>query len=137
MRNPIKFGVFLLVVCGGSFLTSTSLAASTVSVDDQVAVLMKWYRSAIDDGKYKQAEQYAELASELAPNDPQIVVALKFARRQQSPSATVPKVEKELERVMLKLNRVEQQLKGMELQRRQKTRVELAKEPPGSPDANE
>ncbi len=137
MRSPIKLGVFALVLLVVSTLTPAVRAAARASSEEQVAVLMRWYRTAFDEGKYKQAEQYAELATELAPDDPQIVVALKLARRQQTQAASAPKVERELERMMLKLNRMEQQLKVMESQRRQRTRVEIAKEPPGSPDAND
>lgn len=137
MRTAIKIGGIGLIVLGMSIGTPIAHAAKKASSEEQVAVLMKWYRTAIDEGKYKQAEQYAELASELAPDDLEIAVALKFAQRQKPKIVSAPKVEVELERVLLKLDRVERQLRGMESQRRQRTRIQIAKEPPGSPDANE
>jgi hypothetical protein len=136
MRSAIKLVGLTLLVLAASMGTSSAQAAKKVSAEEQVAVLMKWYRAAFDEGKYKQAEQYAELAYELAPDDPQITVALKLVQRQTSAAAS-PKVEAELERVMAKLDRVERQLRSMESQRRQRTRVQIAKEPPGSPDAND
>lgn len=113
-------------------------AAKKASTEDQVAVLMKWYHTYFDEGKFKQAEQVAELAYELAPEDPQIAVALKLARRQQTvaPPASSAHVEAQLARVLLKLDRVERQLREREASRHQRTRVQIAKEPPGSPDSN-
>ena len=147
MRSSIKIGGLGLLVFGVSILTPPAQAAKKASSEEQVAVLMSWYRIAFDEGKYKQAEQMAEFAYELAPNDPQIMVALKLVRRQQpapiaSPKIETlvasPKVEMELERVMMKLDRVERQLRQMESQqRRQRTRIQIAKEPPGSPDAGD
>ena len=139
MRSPIKLGGIGLLVIGLSVLTTTAQAAKHASSEDQVVVLMKWYHTYFNDGKYKQAEQIAELAYEIAPEDPQIAVALKLARRQQ-PTTTIasPKMEMDMERMLLKLDRVERQLRQMESQqRRQRTRIQIAKEPPGSPDANE
>jgi hypothetical protein len=139
MRSPIKLGGIGLLVIGLSVLTTTSQAAKNTSSDEQVAILMGWYHTYFNDGKYKQAEHIAELAHELAPEDPQIAVALKLARRQQPTTAIAsPKMEMDMERMLLKLDRVERQLRQMESQqRRQRTRIQIAKEPPGSPDASE
>lgn len=137
MRTAIKLGCIGLVVGSMTLVQPAAHAAKKMRAEDQVAVLMKWYRTAIDAGKYKQAEQYAELAYELAPEDPEIVVALKFAQRQQPKVVSNPKVEADLERVLLKLDRMERQLRVSEEERRQRTRIQIAKEPPGSPDAND
>lgn len=137
MRSWIKLGGIGLLALSVSVVTPAVWAAKTVSAEEQVAVLLKWYRTYFDEGKYKQAEQIAELAKELAPEDPQIEVALKLARRQQSNSAISPEVGAQLEKVLQKLDRVERQLREIEAQKRQKARIQIAKELPGSPDARE
>lgn len=140
MRSPIKLGGIGLLVIGLSMWTTTIQAAKNARSEEQVAILMGWYHTYFNDGKYKQAEHIAELAYEIAPDNPEIAVALKLARRQQPTTITVasPKMEMEMERMLLKLDRVERQLRQMESQqRRQRTRIQMAKEPPGSPDANE
>jgi hypothetical protein len=76
------------------------------------------------------------LAQELAPDDPQIAVALKLAKRQQEKSSPNAEVETQLEKVLQKLDRVERQLRDIEAKNRRRARIQIAKEPPGSPDAN-
>ena len=137
MQSPIKLVGIGLVVLVVSILTPAVQAAKKASSGEQVAILMEWYHTYFSEGKYKQAEQIAELAYKMAPEDPQIAVALKLAKHQQTSAFATPKVEMELERVMLKLESMERQLRQMELQRRQRSRIQIAKEPPGSPDANE
>lgn len=136
MSRLIKLSGIGLVALSVSILTPAVQAAKKASAEDQVAVLLKWYRNYFEAGKYKQAEQIAELAYELAPEDPQITVALKLARRQQATASSAMEVEAQLGKVLQKLDRVERQLRDMESKNRQRTRVQIAKEPPGSPDAN-
>jgi hypothetical protein len=136
MRSPIKIGGFTLVVLTLATVSPSAQAAKKATTQDQVAVLLKWSRESFDEGKYKQAEQYAELAREMAPDDPHVAAAWKVARRQQSNNASTVQVGAQLERVLLKLDRVERQLRDMESQKRQRARAQIAKEPPGSPDAN-
>lgn len=136
MRSFFKLGCLGLVVLGMSILPPSIQAAKKASAEEQVAVLLKWYRNYFDAGKFKQAEQVARLAYELAPEDPQITVALKLAQRQQANTTAAAEVEAQLEKVLQKLDRVERQLRDMEAKSHRKAIVQLAKEPPGSPDAN-
>jgi|GEM_PF-4123644 tetratricopeptide (TPR) repeat protein len=137
MRNVVKLGSSGLLVLGIWVLTPPVQAAKKFNTEDQVAVLLKWYQNYFEQGKYKQAEQVAQLAYELAPDDPQIAVALKLARRQQangvSPTA---EVEAQLAKVLQKLDRVERQLRDTAAKNRRRAILQIAKEPPGSPDAN-
>jgi hypothetical protein len=128
-----RCGIGLLVL-GIVALSSPAQAEKKVSTEDQVAVLLKWYRTYFGAGRYKQAEQIAQLAYELAPDDPQIVVALKLARRQQARVAATVEVEAQLALALQKLDRMERQLKTAAGQNRQRTILQIAQEPPGSPD---
>jgi hypothetical protein len=137
MRNFVKLGgIGLVFVLGLAVLTPTVQAAKKASPEEQVAVLLKRYWNYFEEGKYKQAEQVAELARELAPEDPQIVVALKLAQRQQAKTSSNSEVEVQLEKVLQKLDRVERQLRDLETKNRGRTLIQIAKEPPGSPDSN-
>jgi hypothetical protein len=98
-------------------------------------VLLKWYHTYFEEGKYQQAKQVAELARELAPDDPQVASALKLAQRQEAKTESAAKVETQLERVLIKLDRVERQLRSTQAQKQRRIRIQLATEPPGSPDA--
>jgi hypothetical protein len=135
MRNLVTLGGIGLLVFGITVVASPVQAAKKISAEDQVAVLMKRYWTYFDEGKYKQAEQVAELAYELAPDDPQIAVALKLARRQQANASSTAAVEAQLTRVLQKLDRVERQLRTSAAKKRQRTIVQIAQEPPGSPDS--
>jgi hypothetical protein len=137
MRNFVKVGsIGLVLVLGIAVVTPTIQAAKKASPEEQVAVLLKRYWNNFEEGKYKQAEQVAELAQELAPEDPQIAVALKLAQRQQAKTSSNTEVESQLEKVLQKLDRVERQLRAVESKSRRRTIVQIAKEPPGSPDGN-
>jgi hypothetical protein len=136
MRSLFKLGSVGLLIFGLSILTPSVQAAKKASTEDQVAVLLKWYRNYFDAGKFKQAEQVARLAYELAPDDPQIAVALKLAQRQQSNTTATAEVNAQLTKVLQKLDRVEKQLHDMEAKSRRRAIIQIAKEPPGSPDAN-
>jgi hypothetical protein len=136
MANLTKLGGIGLLVLGMSVVMPSVQAAKKISTEDQVAVLLKWYRTYFDEGKYKQAEQVAQLAYELAPDDPQIAVALKLARRQQANTASSTEVEAQLAKVMQKLDRMERQLRDTAAKNRRRAIIQIAKEPPGSPDAN-
>ena len=138
MRSLIKLGGFTLVAMVLAVAAPSAQAAKKATTEDQVAVLLKWYHTYVEEGKYKQAEQVAELAYEMAPDDPQIVAALKLARRLQNNtvSSNQAQVQAQLQRVLMKLDRVERQLREAEAQRRQRARIQIAKEPPGSPDSN-
>jgi hypothetical protein len=140
MRSFLKFGAVVLVL-SLVILTPSVQAAKKATTEDQVAVLLKWYQTYLDEGNYKQAKQAAELAYELAPDNPEAAVALKLARRLQVNSVQVSngysaQTEAQLVQVLQKLDRVERQLRQMKAQRRQQARVQIAKEPPGSPDSN-
>jgi tetratricopeptide (TPR) repeat protein len=135
MRKLVTLGRIGLLVFGIAVQAPSAQAAKKISAEGQVAVLMKWYRIYFDEGKYKQAEQVAELAYELAPDDPQIAVALKLARRQQANVSSTAEVEAQLARVLQKLDRVERQLKTAAAKNRQRTIIQIAQEPPGSPDS--
>jgi hypothetical protein len=136
MRNLVKLGGIGLLVLAVSVVPPSVQAAKKASAEEQVAVLLKRYWTYFEEGKFKQAEQVAELAYELAPEDPQITVALKLARRQQAATTSTAEVELQLGKVLQKLDRVERQLRDMEAKNRQRTRLQITKEPPGSPDAN-
>ena len=136
MRNLIRLGLIGLIVLSVSALMPSAQAAKKASAEDQVAVLMKWYRDYFDAGKFKQAEQVAQLAYALAPDDPQITVALKLAHRQQTNPAANGEVEAQLSRVRQKLDLVERQLRQLDSKSRRRTIIQIAQEPPGSPDAN-
>ena len=69
MRSIVKIGGIGLVVLSMSLLISNVQAANKASSEEQVAVLMKMYWTYFEQGKYKQAEQVAQLASELAPKE--------------------------------------------------------------------
>jgi len=134
MRNLVRLGGMGLLLLGVAVMVTSIQAAERVSTEDQVAVLMKWYRTYFDEGKYKQAEQVAQLAYELAPDDPQITVALKLVRRQQSTVSPAAEVEAQLARALQRLDRVERQLRTTAEKNRQRTILQIAQEPPGSPD---
>ncbi|MHB1423036.1 MAG: hypothetical protein ACYC3I_07555 [Gemmataceae bacterium] len=136
MRNFIKLGGICVLVLGMSALTPSVQAAKKSSTEEQVAVLLKLSRTYFEQGKYKQAEQAAQLARDMAPEDPEIIVALKLAQRQLTIPASNAEVELQLEKVLQKLNQMERQLRDMEAKnRQQRTRIQIAKEPPGSPDS--
>ncbi len=135
MRNLPRIVGIGLVAMGLALQTPAAEAAKKTSTEEQVAVLMKGYHTYFDEGNYKQAEQVAELARDLAPDDPEIPVALKLARRQQANTSATSDVEMQLERVLGKLDRVERQLQILESAKVRRTRIQIAQEPPGSPDA--
>lgn len=117
-----------LVSQGGEMKKSTTEA--------QVAVLLKWYHDYMEKGKYEQAHRVAELACELAPNDPETVIALKLARRSQSASTSAMQTEQTLEKILSKLEQIEKRLYVLEAKRRRTSRLEiLYREPFGSPDS--
>ncbi len=110
-------------------------------------MLLKWYHNYFADGKYQQAEQVAELAYELAPEDPQTKAAVLVVRRQQSHVPRTANVEQKLEKVLNKLEQLEghmQQLEAEKEQLEKQLRVLRAQntqtssmprgEPSGSPD---
>lgn len=136
MRNLLKIAGIGLVVLVLATRTPHVQAENKSSTEEQVAVLLKWYHAYFEEGKYKQAEQIAELARELAPEDPQIAVALKLAQRQQANTVSASSVGVQLERVLGKLDRVERQLHDLDHKNQRRTRIQIAKEPPGSPDAS-
>jgi tetratricopeptide (TPR) repeat protein len=135
MRTSIELGRLGLLVLGMLVLTHSVQAAKKTRSEEQAAALLKWARTYLEQGKYKQSEQAAQLALELAPEDPEIVAALKLARRLQSLSDSKAEVEIQLEKVLQKLNQMERHLRDLEAKNRQHTRIQIAKEPPGSPDA--
>lgn len=134
MRNLLRLCGIGLLVLGITVLTPSVQAEKRVSTEDQVRVLMKWYRTYFDEGKYKQAEQVAQLAYDLAPDDPQIAVALKLVRRQQATVTANVEVEAQLARVLQKLDRMERQMRANAAKNRQRAIIQISQEPPGSPD---
>jgi hypothetical protein len=135
MRNLRRLGSIALLVIGIAVLAPSVQAERKASTEEQVAVLMKWYRTYFDEGKYRQAEQVAELAYDLAPDDPQIAVALKLARRQQTTAAANVEVEARLTQVLQRLDRMERQMRATAAKSRQRAILQIAQEPPGSPDS--
>ncbi len=135
MRNLRRLGSIALLVIGIAVLAPSVRAEKKASTEEQIAVLMKWYRTYFDEGKYRQAEQVAELAYDLAPDDPQIAVALKLARRQQTNAAANVEVEAQLARVLQRLDRMERQMRSAAAKNRQRALLQIAQEPPGSPDS--
>jgi hypothetical protein len=136
MRSFVKLGGIGLVALAIAVPTPSVQAAKRISAEDQVAVLLKWYKTYYDEGKYKQAEQVAELAQELAPDDPQIAVALKLARRQQANASSNAAVQAQLAQVQQKIDRMERQLRETAAKNRRRAIIQIAKEPPGSPDSD-
>jgi len=138
MRGLLTLGgCGLLVLTLGSLTTPSVGASKKPTVEDQVVVLLKWYHVYFEEGKYKQAEQVAEMAHELAPDDPQAMAAVRVAHRQQINAATSIDVEQKLEKVLKKLDRIERQLYELETEKDRRSRISLSKEPPGSPDRPE
>jgi hypothetical protein len=135
MRNLRRLCSIGLLVFGITVLVPSVQAGKKASTEEQVAVLMKWYRTYFDEGKYRQAEQVAELAYDLAPADPQIAVALKLARRQQTNSAANVEVEAQLAQVLQRLDRMERQMRAAAAKNRQRAILQITQEPPGSPDS--
>jgi hypothetical protein len=126
--------------------TSSARAAKKPGVAAEVAVLLKWYHAYFEEGKYQQAEQVAELAYELAPEDPETTAAVRVVRRQQSRRPPV-NVEQKLDKVLNKLDQLEKHVRELEMQKAQlerQMRILRAqnlqpsgtprREPPGSPD---
>lgn len=135
MRNLRRLSSIALLVIGIAVLVPSVQAERKASTEEQVTVLMKWYRTYFDEGKYRQAEQVAELAYDLAPDDPQIAVALKLARRQQTNVAANVEVEARLAQVLQRLERMERQMRATASKNRKRAILQIAQEPPGSPDS--
>jgi len=151
MRRFVAFGGFSLVVLILVGL-ATSFAGATknqtvASGEEAVTVLLKWYHNYFEEGKYQQAEQVAQLAYELAPEDPQTKTALFVARRQQARTPPPVNVERKLEKVLNKLEQLEGHLHELETEKQQlEKQIRVLKvqnsrpsrpphqEPPGSPD---
>ena len=131
---------------------SSACAAKDPKVADEVVVLLKLYRNSFEAGKYQQAEEFAQLAHQLAPEDPETTAALRAVRVQQT--RTPPPVNTEQLRVAEKLDKVlnkieqlekhvrelemqktnlERQLRVLRTQNQQSSRVPR-REPLGSPD---
>jgi hypothetical protein len=130
--------------------TDSVQAAKNPAVAAEVAVLLKWYHTYFEEGKYQQAKQVAELAYELAPEDPETMAAMRVVRRQQSrtPPKVAPKdAEQKLDKVLNKLEQLEKHVRELQMQKAQLERQVRflraqnrqpsgvpRREPPGSPD---
>ncbi|HEY7154278.1 MAG TPA: hypothetical protein VH575_10010 [Gemmataceae bacterium] len=86
-------------------------------------VLLKWYHNYFQEGKYQQAEQVAELAHELAPEDPETMAAVEVVRRQRTHTTPVnaerKNVEQKLDKVLNKLEQLEKHVRELEAQKAQ------------------
>lgn len=128
-------GLMVLVLsCPAS--QAGKLKAKKSTNEDQIAVLLKWYHDYSEKGKHEQACRVAELAYEMAPENPETLVALKLARRQRNAAASASNSDRRLERILVKLEQIEKRLHAMEAKKRQSARLEhLYREPFGSPDS--
>jgi septal ring factor EnvC (AmiA/AmiB activator) len=140
-----------------NFAASSANAAKKPAVQDpavaeEVVVLLKWYHTYFQEGKYQQAEQVAEFAHELAPEDPETMAAVEVVRRQRThmpPPVNVERknVEQKLDKVLNKLEQLEKLVRELEAQKAQLERQvrvlraqnqqsskTLRREPAGSPD---
>lgn len=151
MRKHLTLcGCGLLAIALVSFSTSPAAAAKNTKVSEEVAVLLKWYHTYFQEGKYEQAEHVAELANEMAPDDPEARVALKVVRRKLNRTSASAASEQQLEKVLNKIDVLERHLYELETEKQQLER-QLAvlqtdkqrpsrtphREPPGSPDGIE
>jgi hypothetical protein len=68
----------------------------------------------LENGKYQQAEEIAETAHELAPDDPRTLVALKVSHHQQT-NAVKEKADQKLEKLLNKLDQLEQHVRDLEI----------------------
>jgi hypothetical protein len=152
MRRLVALGgCSLMVLTLVGLTTASAQAAKKPGVAEEVVVLLKWYHNYFEEGKYQQAEQVAELALQLAPEDPETRAALRVVRSQQgrTPPANVERkdVDQKLDKVLNKLERLENHVRDLEMQKSQlerELRVLRAqnqqsartprREPPGSPD---
>jgi hypothetical protein len=126
----------------------TSAGAKQPTVEEQVTVLLKWYHTYLENGKYNQAREIAEAALELAPDDPQTIAAAKIARRRRFDAPEKGEIHQKLEKVLTKLDQLELHLRELETQKTQlekqvralqsqnerMTRHAPHEEPRGSPD---
>ena len=143
MRRLITFGGrSLLIILLVSLATSSARAAKKPTIKDsavteEVEVLLKWYHTYFQEGKYQQAEQVAELAHELAPEDPETMAAVAVVRRQRTHTPPV-NVEQKLDKVLDKLEQLEKQVRVLRAKNPQPVavprRVPPHQEPAGSPD---
>jgi hypothetical protein len=137
MRKPLTVVVSgLLAIALMCSLTSPAAAAKNAKVSEEVAVLLKWYHTYFQEGKYEQAEHVAELAHELAPDDPEARVALKVVRRQLSRTSASASSEQHLDRVLSKIDTLERHVYDLEtekqrLQRQLAACKRRSSDPPG------
>lgn len=107
-------GVLLLTLVG---LVTTSADAKEPKADEQVTVLLKWYHNYLENGKYEQAQDIAETAHKLAPDDPRTLAAVKVAHQQQTDHADKEKVDQKLDKVLSKLEQLEQHVRELETEK--------------------
>ena len=107
-------GMILLTLVG---LATTSAGAKEPKAEEQVAVLLKWYHDYLGNGKYEQAQEIAETAHKLAPDDPRTLAAVKVARRQHGDMAEKEKIDQKLDKVLSKLERLEQHVRELETEK--------------------
>lgn len=135
LKIVARGGCGLLVITLVSCLASHASERKGSTTEAQVAVLLKWYHAYAEKGKYDQAYRVAELANELAPEDPETVVALKVALRQKNTASSLANSEEKLEAILAKLEQIEKRLKTLEAKKPRRVRTEVPYgEPPGSPD---
>jgi hypothetical protein len=131
-------------------LATTSAGAKEPKAEEQVAVLLKWYHDYFENGKYPQAQEIAETAYKLAPDDPRTLAAVKVARRQQGEMAQKEKVDHKLDKVLSKLEQLEQHVRELQTEKQRLEKLVQAlqarnerltrriqpsrEEPRGSPD---
>ncbi len=107
-------GVLLLTLVG---FAAASAGAKEPKADEQVAVLLKWYHNYLENGKYEQAQEIAETAHKLAPDDPRTLAAVKVARQQLTDQAGKEKVDQKLDKVLSKLEQLEQHVRDLETEK--------------------
>ena len=103
MKTVALSGCVLMVIALANCLPSLAGETKRTETETQVAVLLKWYHVYAEKGKYEQAYRVAELAHELAPEDPETEVALKVALRQKDTASSLANSEKKLEAILAKL----------------------------------
>jgi uncharacterized protein Yka (UPF0111/DUF47 family) len=100
---------------------SSACAAKDPKVADEVVVLLKLYRNSFEAGKYQQAEEFAQLAHQLAPEDPETTAALRAVRVQQTRTPPVNteqlRVAEKLDKVLNKMEQLEKHVRELEMQK--------------------
>lgn len=138
MPKIVALGGCALMVLALNCPASRAGKMRKATTEAQVEVLLKWYHDYSEQGKYEQAYRVAELAYELAPDDPETVVTLKLARRQRNATTVSANTDQHLFKILAKLDYIERRLYTLEAMKRRTAQFgTLYREPIGSPDRGE